>query len=159
MGYYKQNHIKSTIHLVNRLDKDTSGYLLVAKYRDIHHYFSKDINKVKRVYHAYVEGIVDEGTIDLPILKVEKQMRRIIDEKGKPSITHYRLIKSYDDYSLVECVLQTGRTHQIRVHMAAIGHPLIGDSLYGGKEGEFYLDSVEISFTHPISKEVITLKK
>jgi 23S rRNA pseudouridine1911/1915/1917 synthase len=159
MGYYKQNHIQSTIHLVNRLDKDTSGYLLVAKYRDIHHYFSKDINKVKRVYHAYVEGIVDEGTIDLPILKVEKQMRRIIDEKGKPSITHYRLIKSYDDYSLVECVLQTGRTHQIRVHMAAIGHPLIGDSLYGGKEGEFYLDSVEISFTHPISKEVITLKK
>lgn len=159
MGYYQRKGVSSTVHLVNRLDKETSGLMLIAKYRDIHHYFSKDIQKVKRIYHAHVEGKLTEGTIDLPIYKQEKQMKRIIDQRGKDSITHYHCIKSYEGHSLVECQLDTGRTHQIRVHMAAIGHPLIGDSLYGGKEGEFYLDSVEISFIHPITKEYIHIKK
>jgi len=159
MGYYQKKHITSTVHLVNRLDKDTSGLLLIAKYRDIHHYFSKDIKQVQRVYHAHVLGNVGAGTIDLPIYKIDKQMKRIIDERGKPSITHYRQLENYGHYSLVECRLETGRTHQIRVHMAAISHPLVGDSLYGEGEGEFYLDSVEISFHHPIYNKIIHIKK
>lgn len=159
MGYYKKNNINSTVHLVNRLDKDTSGLMLVAKYRDIHHYFSKDIKQVKRVYHAYVEGDIKKGTINLPIYKVDKEMRRIIDERGKPSITHYKCLKRDDNISLVECRLETGRTHQIRVHLSSIGHPLIGDSLYGGRDGEFYLDSVEISFYHPVLNKNINIKK
>lgn len=158
-GYYQKNNISSTVHLVNRLDKDTSGLMLVAKYRDIHHYFCENIKSIKRIYHANVEGILDQGTIDLPIYKVDKQMKRIIDKRGKPSITHYHSIKSYDDHSLVECCLDTGRTHQIRVHMTSIGHPLIGDLLYGGRNGDFYLESVEISFIHPITKEYIHFKK
>ena len=159
MGYYKKKGIQSTVHLVNRLDKDTRGLMLVAKYRDIHHAFSKDIKQVKRVYHTYVSGNPGMGMIDLPIYKVDKQMRRIIDERGKPSITHYRTIDYKDGISLVECQLETGRTHQIRVHLSAVGFPLVGDTLYGGIEGEFYLDSVEISFYHPIYKKNIHLKK
>lgn len=159
MSYYQKNHIEAAIHLVNRLDKDTSGLMIIAKYRDIHYTFSKNIKHIQRIYHAHVEGIVSEGTIDLPILKEEKKMKRIIDEEGKPSITHYQLIQSYDNYSLVKCVLETGRTHQIRVHMAAIGHPLVGDVLYGGKEGELYLESIEVSFVHPVTGKNICIKK
>lgn len=159
MGYYKKKGISSTVHLVNRLDKDTSGLMLIAKYRDIHHSFSKDIKQVKRVYHTYVLGNIGEGTVNLPIYKMDKQMRRIIDERGKKSITHYRALKYEEGISLVECHLETGRTHQIRVHLSAIGYPLIGDSLYGGVEGEFFLDSVEISFFHPIYQKYIHLKK
>ena len=132
MSYYQKNHIEAAIHLVNRLDKDTSGLMIIAKYRDIHYTFSKNIKHIQRIYHAHVEGIVSEGTIDLPILKEEKKMKRIIE---------------------------TGRTHQIRVHMAAIGHPLVGDVLYGGKEGEFYLESIEVSFVHPVTGKNICIKK
>lgn len=159
IGYYQKKNIHSTVHLVNRLDKDTSGLMLIAKYRDIHNYYSKDIKQIKRVYHAYVEGNIGEGTIDLPILKVDKEMRRIIDERGKPSLTHYKCLETKNNVSLIECILETGRTHQIRVHLSSIGHPLIGDTLYGGKEGEFYLDSVEISFFHPILNQYIEIKK
>lgn len=159
MGYYQKNNIHSTVHLVNRLDKDTSGLMLVAKFRDIHHYYSKDIKQVQRVYHTYVEGKIGAGTIDLPIYKVDKEMKRIIDDRGKPSITHYKCLETKNNVSLVECKLETGRTHQIRVHLSAIGFPLIGDSLYGGQKGEFYLDSVEISFYHPILKKYIKIKK
>ena len=157
--YYDCHNIEAAIHLVNRLDKDTSGLMLVAKNRDLHYQFSKDIKQVKRVYHCLVEGKVTQGVIDAPILKLDKEMRRIIDDRGKKAITHYRCIEYKEGNSLVECVLETGRTHQIRVHMASIGHPLIGDTLYGGREGVLKLQSVELSFVHPITKEYIDIKK
>lgn len=159
MYYYEKNHIQSAIHLVNRLDKETSGLMMVAKSRFVHDAFSHDIKQVKRVYHALVKGNPGQGTVNAPIDHAEDHgTKRIVKEGGKEAITHYRTLKSKGDHSLVECRLETGRTHQIRVHMAYLGCPLVGDPLYGEGEG-FYLDSVEIAFKHPITKQIITLKK
>lgn len=159
--YYQQKHLNNTVHLVNRLDKETSGYMLVAKDSLSHALLSQDIKQVKRVYHCLVDGIVKEqGKIELPILKSDNSMQRVIDGRGKPSLTYYKGLRHNHHQSLVECILATGRTHQIRVHMAAIGHPLSGDHLYGSKTNQdIYLDSVEISFIHPYTKQLITLKK
>ena len=159
--YYQLKHLDYTVHLVNRLDKETSGYMLVAKDSLSHALLSKDIKQVKRVYHCLVDGLIDgDGKIELPILTKTDSMRRIIDAQGKPSLTYYRVLTQYSKQSLIECVLTTGRTHQIRVHMAAIGHPLSGDELYGSKTKQnIYLDSVEISFLHPYTFQVVTLKK
>ena len=157
--YYQQIHLDSTVHFVNRLDKETSGLMIVAKYRYIHDLFEKNFDHIYRLYRAHVKGYVESGTIDRPIARVDKEMKRIIDEQGKPSVTHYRALAHQDDISYVSFRLETGRTHQIRVHMASIGHPLIGDSLYGDGEGQFDLDSYKIVFTHPITKQIITIEK
>ena len=159
MYYYKVNHIESAIHLVNRLDKETSGLMMIAKSRYVHDAFSHDIKQVKRVYHALVKGNPGQGTVNAPIDHAEGHgTKREVKEGGKEAITHYRTIKTTGEYSLVECKLETGRTHQIRVHMAYLGCPLVGDPLYGEGEG-FYLDSVEIAFRHPITQQCMTLKK
>lgn len=157
--YYQHIHLSSTIHLVNRLDKETSGLLMVAKYREIHDVMMKDIQHIYRQYQAHVVGRVDTGIIDLPIYRDGYEMRRIIDQRGKNSRTHYQLLKDLGDTSLVRFVLETGRTHQIRVHMAAIGHPLIGDSLYSDGEGQFDLTSTMIAFIHPVTQQIITIRK
>ena len=159
--YFQQKHISSTVHLVNRLDKETSGYMLVAKDSLSHALLSSDIKQVKRVYHCLVDGLLEgKGTIDLPILQKENSVQRCIDEKGKRSLTHYCVLKQNTKQTLVECVLETGRTHQIRVHMASLGHPLSGDVLYGSKvQQDIYLDSVEIQFVHPYTKQLISFQK
>ena len=157
--YYQTINLNSTIHLVNRLDRDTAGLMIVAKYREIHDLMCRDITHIYRKYHAHVSGKVDAGTICLPIYKNEKEMQRIIDERGKASVTHYRCLKYQDNQSYIECVLETGRTHQIRVHLSAIGHPLIGDDLYGGEEGVFDLESTMVAFTHPITKQIKVIEK
>ena len=157
--YYHQHDIHSTIHFINRLDKDTQGLMLVAKYREVHDMMTKDIKHIFRKYCAHVSGVIGSGTINLPIYKDGHQMRRIIDSRGKPSCTHYRCLKTMEDMSLVECVLETGRTHQIRVHMSSIGHPLIGDTLYDGKEGPFDLTSMMIAFVHPVTKQIKVITK
>lgn len=157
--YYQQIGLSSTIHFINRLDKETAGLLLVGKYREIHDLMMKDLSHIHRQYQAHVLGKVEKGSISLPIYRHEKDMRRSIDERGKPSCTHYRSLSYHDDVSLVEFILETGRTHQIRVHMSAIGHPLIGDDIYGDGQGEFDLESVMIAFVHPVTKQIITIQK
>lgn len=160
MYYYKQKGIQSQIHLVNRLDKDTSGYMLVAKSSQAHALLSKDIKQVQRIYHCLVDGhLKEDGYVEQPLLKSEDSIRRIIDEKGQYAKTYYHILEQRKNQTLVECELVTGRTHQIRVHMASLHHPLTGDVLYGSKEGNFYLESVQISFIHPYTKEKILFKK
>ncbi len=155
--YYQTIGLSSTIHLVNRLDRETAGLMIVAKYREIHFQMCRDIKHIYRKYCAHAKGKIDQGIIDLPIYRQGLAMIRIIDERGKPSRTHYRCLNYDNDISFIECVLETGRTHQIRIHLAAIGHPLVGDSLYGDGQGEFDLRSIMVAFVHPVTHQVITI--
>ena len=127
--------------IVHRLDKDTSGLMIVAKKDDIHEDLSKMIanKEVERHYLAIVDGVIkhDTGTIDAPIGRDpnNRQKMAVTDVHGKEAITHFRVLETFKNNSLVECILETGRTHQIRVHMAYIGYPVSNDPLYGrGKE-------------------------
>lgn len=149
--------------IVHRLDKGTSGLLVVAKTDEVHRKLARQFkNKTtKRVYMALVKGRVelDHGTIELPIGRSVRDRKKMAvkfeDEKSKSAITHYKVIKRFKDFTLLECVLGTGRTHQIRVHLSYIGHPILGDEKYGSK-GRFsmpMLHAALIGFTHPATKK------
>jgi 23S rRNA pseudouridine1911/1915/1917 synthase len=149
--------------IVHRLDKGTSGLLLVAKTDDAHKKLAKQFKDktTKRVYLALVDGNVelDNGTVELPIgrsTRDRKKMAVKFDEgSSKEAITHYKVIKRFGDFTLLECRLGTGRTHQIRVHLSYIGHPILGDEKYGTK-GNFkmpMLHAAMIGFTHPATKK------
>lgn len=144
--------------IVHRLDKDTSGLMLVAKGEKTHEKLSRMIanKEVERHYFAIVDGVIkhDTGTIDAPIGRDanNRQKMAVTDVHGKEAITHFRVLETFSNHTLVECILETGRTHQIRVHMAYIGHPVSNDPLYGrGKSTEFgqMLHSKSIKFKHP----------
>ena len=148
--------------IVHRLDKDTSGLMIVAKDDDVHEALSKMIanKEVERHYLAIVDGVIkhDTGTVDAPIGRDpnNRQKMAVTDIHGKETITHFRVLETFKNNSLVECILETGRTHQIRVHMAYIGYPVSNDPLYGrGKATEFgqMLHSKSIKFKHPRTKE------
>ncbi|MEB7752939.1 RluA family pseudouridine synthase [Staphylococcus pseudoxylosus] len=150
--------------IVHRIDKDTSGLLMVAK-NDIAHRSLVDqlVNKtVTRKYDALVHGNIphDYGTIDAPIgrNKNDRQSMDVVDD-GKDAITHFNVLEHFDKYTLIECILETGRTHQIRVHMKYIGFPLVGDPKYGPKKtmdlGGQALHAGVIGFEHPITHENI----
>ena len=148
--------------IVHRLDKDTSGLMLVAKNDEIHDALSKMIasKEVERHYLAIVDGVIlhDTGTIDAPIGRDpnNRQKMAVTDVNGKEAITHFRVLETFTNHTLVECILETGRTHQIRVHMAYIGHPVVNDPMYGrGKATEFgqMLHSKSIKFKHPVTGE------
>jgi 23S rRNA pseudouridine1911/1915/1917 synthase len=162
--YYEQHGIASTIHIVNRLDRDTSGLLIVAKHRYTHHLFSKQQKStlINRRYEAIVHGQLgpDNGTIDAPIGRKETSIiEREVRGDGQVAITHYQVIKRYKEFTHLSIKLQTGRTHQIRVHLSYIGHPLLGDNLYGGERrliSRQALHSRELSFRHPMTGEQLT---
>ena len=153
--------------IVHRLDKDTSGLIMVAK-NDFAHNFLADQLKDKtasRVYVALVHGNVhvNKGVINAPIGRDPKsRVKMAAVANGKEAITEFTVLKYYKDFTLVECRLKTGRTHQIRVHMSYIGYPLVGDPLYGPRKLRYgdkqYLHAKELSFIHPASKERVTFK-
>jgi len=131
--------------IVHRIDKDTSGVLVIAKNDAAHHSLAEQIkvHSVKRVYYAIVEGVIkqDSGTIDAPLGRhpVERKKMAVVDRNGRRAVTHYRVLERFKQNTLIEARLETGRTHQIRVHMAYIGHPLVGDPVYGYKKQRFNL--------------------
>jgi|SRR5690625_180812 len=165
LAYYAKKNIPYTVHVVTRLDKDTSGVLLIAKHQYSHSILSKmqQQYEIKRKYIAIIEGQpkVNSGTIDAPIgRKDDSIIERAVVENGKRAITHYSVLDKGDKYSLVEIKLETGRTHQIRVHFSHIGHPLVGDHLYGADKRELArtaLHCSRVSFTHPFTNEHITI--
>lgn len=136
LSIFRQKRIRSKIRFVNRLDRDTSGILMVAKNAYAHSILTKKnaMHSMEKVYHAFIEGRMEEeeGEIELPIARSEDGIRRLVSESGQYALTCYRVLKTYKEAQLVEVRLRTGRTHQIRVHFSHIGHPLLGDPLYGG---------------------------
>lgn len=163
--YFDTIGLKKKIRPVNRLDRNTSGLVVFAKCEYIQECLIKQMEnkQFKKEYLALVSGKLDKqkGTIDLPIARKENSIiERCISENGQKSITHYEVLKEFEDYSLVKCYLETGRTHQIRVHMKALGHPLLGDDLYGGSTyfiSRQALHCNHLEFIHPITKIVINL--
>ncbi len=161
MGYYGGDFV---FRSVNRLDRDTSGVVIIAKNQISASSLSSSMKKGlwRKKYHAIVEGCPapKEGRIDAPIERIEEgNIKRTVRPDGKRAITDYRVIEEYENTSLCEISLLTGRTHQIRVHMAYIGHPLRSDFLYGTEgEDEYFLRCVEISFPHPKSNETIVIR-
>lgn len=163
LGYYEKVNLATTIHIVTRLDKDTSGIVLVAKHRHIHHLFSKQQQegKVKREYEALAHGRfeITKGTIEQPIgRRKESIIEREVRDDGQYACTHYTVIDQNSSFAHVRLQLETGRTHQIRVHLSYMGHPLLGDDLYGGALdliNRQALHCCKLSFVHPISKETL----
>lgn len=163
--YFDSIGLKKKIRPVNRLDLDTSGIIVFAKNEFVQECLIRQMNNniFKKEYIAIVTGHLKEksGVINLPIARKENSIiERCISEKGQNAITKYEVIKELDSISVVKCFLETGRTHQIRVHFMAIGHPLIGDSLYGSKSSLINrqaLHCYSISFVHLITKEVLNI--
>lgn len=156
--YFDKIGLKKKIRPVNRLDLNTSGLVVFAKCEYIQECLINQMknNQFKKEYLAVCAGIFNEksGTINLPIARKENSIiERCISENGQTAITHYEVLKEFDNYFLVKCSLETGRTHQIRVHMSAIGHPLLGDSLYGSISdliNRQALHCYNLQFIHPV---------
>ena len=154
--------------IVHRLDKDTSGVMVCAKNDTAHLDLAKQIRTktAHRTYWAIVHGNIKEeaGIIkgDIGRHPTDRKKMAIVRENGKPAVTHFKVLERFGEYTLVECQLETGRTHQIRVHMTSIGHPLINDPKYGPKKSSPFaingqaLHSLQLTLTHPVTKEEMT---
>lgn len=163
--YFDEIGLKRKIRPVNRLDKDTTGIVIFAKNEYVQECLVKQMKKNTFVkeYIAVCSGSFDckAGTIDAPIARKEDSIiERCVSEAGDKAVTHYEVLKNVNNYSVVKCILETGRTHQIRVHLAHIGHPLLGDTLYGTYSPLIHrqaLHAYKVKFIHPISLKSIEL--
>ena len=146
--------------IVHRIDRDTTGSLIVCKNDLAHNCIAEQLksHSVTRRYHAICHGVLKEetGVIDRPIGRhpTDRKKMAVNEKNGKHAVTHYRVLKHFSDHTYVECELKTGRTHQIRVHMSSIGHPLLGDETYGGRSAPFRLQGQTLharilGFRHP----------
>lgn len=166
--YFDSIGLKKKIRPVNRIDKNTSGLVIFAKNEYVQEALIRQMasNDFKKEYIAIIEGYfkIKNGTIDKPIARKENSIiERCVDNNGDKAITHYEVVKELTinnrEISIVKCTLETGRTHQIRVHMSYIGHPLLGDDLYGGNVELIKrqaLHSYKIGFVHPITNKTVT---
>ena len=151
--------------IVHRIDMDTTGSLLICKNDHAHQILAEELKEhsITRRYHAIVHGNIkeDTGTVNAPIGRhpVDRKKMSTKAPNGRHAVTHYKVLERFGDYTYIECELETGRTHQIRVHMSSIGHPLLGDTLYGPKKCPFpslqgqTLHAMILGFKHPITKE------
>ncbi len=165
--YYKDNGLDLSVRFAHRLDIDTTGLIIFVKdslsFAYMNHYIEN--HQINRYYLALVEGNFKEkgGKISKSIGRDRHNSKKyILSKTGKVAVTNYEVIKNYKGYSLVRLLLETGRTHQIRVHMAALGHPLLGDTLYGGKTDlidRVALHSFKLSFIHPITRQEVVIEK
>ena len=154
--------------IVHRIDKDTSGLIIVAKNDKSHINLSEQIknHEVTKIYTALVKGniVENEATIDMPIGRDKNDRKKMcVTRDGKEAVSHIKVIKRYGNYTLIRVKIDTGRTHQIRVHMAKIGHPVVGDEVYSSGKNEFgvkgqMLHSTILKFKHPISRKEIMLE-
>lgn len=164
LWHLRKNGLRSTAHIATRLDRQTSGLVLAAKHGFFHEAFArqKKTHALERRYIAIVHGRLarDEGVIDAPIARKEGSIiERIVSDGGQRAVTHYRVLRRLDEATVVDIALETGRTHQIRVHFAHIGHPLLGDDLYGGRTdriGRQALHCYRLCFVHPVSHEPLS---
>lgn len=164
LGYYQRRHLPYGFHPVHRLDRNTTGLVLIAKAPQIQFQLSskrhQGIKPLHRDYLAIACGTWEtkSGTIDLPLGREDGSFVRQcvrFDEKGRPAVTHYRVLEERDGLSLLALTLDTGRTHQIRVHLASVGHPILGDTLYGSPSPAICrqaLHAWRLRFLHPIAK-------
>lgn len=158
--YYLEKGIETNVHVVTRLDYATSGLVLVAKTGHMHHRLQE--TDIEKTYLARAEGKFKEksGKIDLPIRRLEgDRLRRRVAPDGKPALTHYRVLREKDDASLLLLSLKTGRCHQIRVHLSELGHPVLGDKLYGAGGDVLHLHALRLRFVDPLSEEEIDVLK
>lgn len=163
--YFKQNNLVCTIRPLHRLDRDTSGCVVFAKTSDAQAHLADQLarGQLKRAYLAAVEGKLQppEGEIRLPIAKVPgAPNRRMIRADGDRAVTRYETLSQAQSFSLLKLVLETGRTHQIRVHLSGVGHPVVGDKMYGVRSpriGRQALHAAEVSFNHPKTNERVVV--
>lgn len=132
--------------IVHRIDKDTTGVLVVCKNDYAHNHVAEQlkVHSITRKYRAIVAGVIkeDEGTVDAPIGRhpVERKKMAVNEKNGKRAVTHYRVLQRFANHTYIECQLETGRTHQIRVHMASLRHPILGDTVYGPEKNPYHLE-------------------
>lgn len=151
--------------IVHRIDKDTSGIIVVAKNDLAHSKLTEQfkVHSIKREYYALTEGVFknDSGLVDQPLARhPQDRIKMAIVKDGRRAVTHYEVLERYKSNTLVKCSLETGRTHQIRVHMAYLGHPLVGDPVYGYKKQKFKLEgqmlhAKTLGFVHPTKNEYV----
>lgn len=160
MNYFDKQGINFVFRAVNRLDKGTSGLMIIAKNAHIHELFKKQLhtNEFVREYKALASGKIERDcTIDAPIMREKESIiKRIVHPSGERAVTHLSVENFFDDKTLVKLRLETGRTHQIRVHLSHIGHSLVGDFLYGEETDKIArpaLHSQRIEFLHPITRQ------
>lgn len=163
-GYFKSIGLKRKVRVINRLDRDTSGIVLFAKNSLAHSKMAPQFleRSVEKIYIAAVKGYLEgEGTVEGGILLSDDGIKREVSEEGKDAVTKYEEIGRTSVGSILKLQILTGRTHQIRVHLSSLGHPILGDTLYGGEcelIGRQALHSYSISFKHPKTGEEIYLK-
>lgn len=164
--YFDKLGLKKKIRIVNRLDRNTSGIVVFAKNEYIQECLIKQMKtkELKKEYLAIAKGILESksDTLNFPIARKEGSIiERTVSSDGDSAITHYDVVKEFNNLSLVHIVLETGRTHQIRVHFSYIGHPILGDTLYGSPSeliNRQALHSYKLTFIHPVTKKVLSLE-
>lgn len=154
--------------IVHRIDMDTTGSVIACKNDKAHNCIAEQLkdHSITRRYHAICHGVLkeDEGTVNKPIGRhpTDRKKMAINEKNGKNAVTHYKVLKRFSEYTYIECRLETGRTHQIRVHMASIGHPLLGDDVYSNRKNPFHLTGQTLhakilGFQHPTTGEYVEI--